>query len=56
MHVMGDHDLEANHAGAQRCNELVAKWFRVDSVTVVRNAGTRIASDHFPVVADLRRA
>ena len=30
--------------------------FRVDSVAVVRNAGTRIASDHFPVVADLRRA
>ena len=29
--------------------------FRVDSVAVVRNAGTRIASDHFPVVADLRR-
>jgi len=30
--------------------------FRVDSVAVVRNAGTRIASDHFPVVAHLRRA
>jgi endonuclease/exonuclease/phosphatase family metal-dependent hydrolase len=29
--------------------------FRVDSVAVVRNAGTRVASDHFPVVADLNR-
>lgn len=29
--------------------------FRVDSVAVVRNTGTRIASDHFPVVADLHR-
>jgi endonuclease/exonuclease/phosphatase family metal-dependent hydrolase len=27
----------------------------VDSVTVVRNAETRIASDHFPLVAGLRR-
>ncbi len=34
----------------------VNEKFRVDSVAVVRNAGTRIASDHFPVVADLRRA
>ena len=34
----------------------VNEMFRVDSVAVVRDAGARIASDHFPVVADLRRA
>lgn len=32
----------------------VNEKFRVDSVTVVRNAETRIASDHFPLVAGLR--
>jgi endonuclease/exonuclease/phosphatase family metal-dependent hydrolase len=32
----------------------VNEKFRVDSVAVVRDAGTRIASDHFPLVADLR--
>ncbi|HEV2842338.1 MAG TPA: endonuclease/exonuclease/phosphatase family protein [Chthoniobacterales bacterium] len=35
---------------------LVNERLRVDSVKVVRNAATRIASDHFPLVADLRRA
>lgn len=34
---------------------LVNERLRVDSVKVVRNAATRIASDHFPLVADLRR-
>jgi endonuclease/exonuclease/phosphatase family metal-dependent hydrolase len=34
----------------------VSGSFRVDSVAVIRNAGTRIASDHFPLVADLRHA
>lgn len=32
----------------------VSESFRVDSVAVSRNAETRIASDHFPLVADLR--
>ena len=32
----------------------VNERFRVDSVAVVRDAGTQIASDHFPLVADLR--
>lgn len=34
---------------------LVNERWRVDSVAVTRNAATKIASDHFPVVADLRR-
>ena len=34
---------------------LVNERLRVNSVRVVRNAATRIASDHFPLVADLRR-
>lgn len=34
----------------------VNEKFRVDSAAVVRDAGTRIASDHFPLVADLRYA
>jgi len=33
---------------------LVNERLGVDSVRVVRNAATRIASDHFPLVADLR--
>ena len=35
---------------------LVNERLRVNSARVVRNAATRIASDHFPLVADLRRA
>lgn len=35
---------------------LVNEFFGVKSVKVVRNAATKIASDHFPLVADLRRA
>jgi endonuclease/exonuclease/phosphatase family metal-dependent hydrolase len=35
---------------------LVADEFTVESVTVVDNAVTRMASDHFPVIADLRLA
>jgi len=35
---------------------LVNERLGVNSVTVVRTAATRIASDHFPVVADLRYA
>jgi endonuclease/exonuclease/phosphatase family metal-dependent hydrolase len=34
---------------------LVNECFGVESVSVVRNATTKIASDHFPLVADLRR-
>ncbi|HWM26277.1 MAG TPA: endonuclease/exonuclease/phosphatase family protein [Chthoniobacterales bacterium] len=34
---------------------LVNNSFGVNSVRVVRNAATKIASDHFPLVADLRR-
>ncbi len=34
---------------------LVNECFGVNSVRVVRNAATKIASDHFPLVADLRR-
>jgi endonuclease/exonuclease/phosphatase family metal-dependent hydrolase len=33
----------------------VNEQLHVDRVTVVRDNQTRIASDHFPVVADLRR-
>lgn len=33
---------------------LVNEYFGVNSVRIVRNAQTKIASDHFPVVADLR--
>jgi endonuclease/exonuclease/phosphatase family metal-dependent hydrolase len=32
----------------------VNERLQVDSVTVVRNSQTRVASDHFPVLADLR--
>lgn len=34
---------------------LVSAALRVDSVTVVANATTRAASDHYPVVAELKR-
>ena len=34
---------------------LVNEGFDVNSVRIVRNAETKIASDHFPLVADLRR-
>ena len=34
---------------------LVNECFDVNSVRVVRNSTTKIASDHFPLVADLRR-
>jgi endonuclease/exonuclease/phosphatase family metal-dependent hydrolase len=34
---------------------LVNERWHVDSVAVTRNAATKVASDHFPVVADLRR-
>jgi endonuclease/exonuclease/phosphatase family metal-dependent hydrolase len=34
---------------------LVNEYFGVKAVRVVRNAATKIASDHFPLVAELRR-
>ena len=33
----------------------VNEWLHPTSATVVRNAATRLASDHFPLVAHLRR-